>query len=117
MSSAASADAAASAVVRPATTCGYTFAALENDSTAISVQVVPQCAGEAAASPIMWEYVPISHGDTFVHYVVTTSPGNVVTLTYTCPGSAPNIYQVIYTSAGSVITQNISDDCGTFTQP
>ena len=104
-------------VVHPQGTCGYNTSILEDDSTAISVAFVPQCSGEAAASPSIWEYVPISKGDQSILYTVTPVVNNIVVLTYDCPGTAPDTYQVIYNYSGMISIQNISDDCGTFTEP
>jgi hypothetical protein len=113
----ASLPVAAKAAVAGPLTCGYNFDLLQDNSTAIQVAFVPQCSGEAAASPSIWEYVPISHGDQYIYYTLTSAPDNVVVLTYDCPGTAPDVYQVIYSYGGTFAEQDISDDCGTFTEP
>ena len=59
-------------VVHPLTTCGYNAYNLQDNSTAIEVEVAPQCAGEAADSPSIWEYVPISDGNQDICYSVTS---------------------------------------------
>ena len=110
-------SAASAGTVRPAGACGYNTSVLEDDSTAITVAISPQCAGEAAASPTMWEYVPISKGDTYVHYSLIDVPTNIVIITMNCTGTAPNVYQVIFFSGGAISELNISDDCGAFTEP
>ena len=109
--------AASAGTVRPAGTCGYNTSVLEDDSTAITVAITPQCAGEAAATPTMWEYVPISKGDTYVYYTLTDVPTSIVIISMNCTGTAPNVYQVIYSSGGPFAELNVSDNCGTFTEP
>jgi hypothetical protein len=96
---------------------GYTFDLLQDNSTAIKVEFIPQCSGEAAASPSIWEWVPISSGAQYIPYTVTSDPNNVVVLTYTCPGTAPDTYQVIANHGSTPQTEFVSDDCGTTTEP
>jgi hypothetical protein len=104
-------------VVHPLTTCGYNVDTLQDNSTAIVVEVVPQCAGEAPDSPTIWEYVPISDGNQDIYYSVSTLKNNGVILTYDCPGTAPDTYHLIYSYNGTFADEFISDDCGTFTEP
>lgn len=108
---------ASAGAIRPAGSCGYYTSVLEDDSTAITVAISPACAGEAAATPTMWEYVPISKGDTYVYYSLIDIPTNIVIITMNCTGTAPNVYQVIYSSGGPFAELNISDNCGPFTEP
>jgi hypothetical protein len=103
--------------VHPLVCTGYTFDVLQDNSTAIRVEFTPQCSGEAAASPSIWEWVPISSGAQGVYYTVTSDPNNVVVLTYDCPGTAPNTYQVIANYGGNPQWEFLSDDCGTTTEP
>jgi hypothetical protein len=109
--------AANASVVHPLTTCGYNVDNLQDNSSAIVVEVVPQCAGEAPDSPTIWEYVPISDGNQYIYYSVTTLKNNAVVLTYDCPGTAPDVYHVIYSYGGTFADEFISDDCGTSTEP
>jgi hypothetical protein len=111
--------AANAAVARPLTTCSYNMVTVQDNSTAIKVDIVPQCAGEAPAPyPTIWEWVPISSGAQGIQYTKTSEPNNVVLLTYVCPGSAPNTFQVIANEIGTTPNEEfISDDCGTFTEP
>jgi hypothetical protein len=106
-------------MAQPLATCSYNMVTVQDNSAAIKVDIVPQCAGEAPAPyATMWEWVPISSGAQGISYTRTAQPGNVVRLTYTCPGSAPNTYQVIANEVGTTPNEEfISDDCGTFTEP
>jgi len=80
---------------------------------------VPQCAGEVAAPyPTIWEWVPISSSAQGISFTKTPEPNNVVLLTYACPGTAPNTFQVIANEIGTTPNEEfVSDDCGTFTEP
>ena len=98
-------------------TGGYNFDLLQDNSTAIEVEFIPQCSGEAAASPSIWEWVPISSSAQYIPYTVTSDPNNVVVLTYDCPGTAPDTYQVISNHGSTPQEEFVSDDCGTTTEP
>jgi hypothetical protein len=103
--------------VQPLACVDYNLDLLQNNSTAIKVEFVPQCSGEAAASPSIWEWVPISSSAQWIPYTVTSLPNNVVVLTYTCPGTAPDTYQVIANHEIYPEYEFVSDDCGTTTEP
>ena len=103
--------------VHPLACGGYSVDTLQDNSTEIQVEVVPQCPSQAPDSPTIWEYVPISDGNQDIYYSVTTLKNNSVILTYDCPGTAPDIYHVIYSYGGTFADEFISDDCGTTTEP
>jgi hypothetical protein len=102
---------AGASVVHPLTTCWYTITDNVVNSTRIEVTATPQCAGEAAAQMILWIYIPISHGDSYV----AAGLGNPTVLTYNCAGGdAPNTFdlQVSGGTPANTISYGISDDCG-----
>ncbi len=112
--------AANAAVAQPLSTCaGYSMDTVQLNSTAIKIDIVPQCAGEAAApDPYIWEYVPISSSGNWIPVTVTSEPNNVVLLTYDCQGTAPDEYQVIAGQIGVYpIDEMVWDDCGVTTEP
>jgi hypothetical protein len=98
-------------------TCGYSFDTVQDNSTAIKIEFVPTCSGEAIATPSIWEWVPISNGAQYIPFTVTSLPNNVAELTYDCPGTAPDTYQVIANYGGTINDEFVSDDCGTSTEP
>jgi hypothetical protein len=104
--------------VQPLAACvDYNLDLLQDNSTAIKVEFVPQCSGEAAATPSIWEWVPISSSGQYIPYTVTSLTNNDVVLTYDCPGTAPDTYQVIANHEISPEYEFVSDDCGTTTEP
>ncbi len=101
---------AQAAPVRPNIPCWYNFTYNEVDSTRIQVTATPQCSGEAAASMILWIYIPISQGNSFV-----ASSNGAGVLTYTCTGGTAHNTFHLQVSGGSPYdfqTYTITDYCG-----
>jgi hypothetical protein len=105
------------AQVRPFGCGGYSAVVLEDNSTEIEVEIVPQCVAQSPDVPSIWEYVPISDGNQEIPYTVSYLKNNSVILTYDCPGTAPDTYHVIYSYGDTFADTFVSDDCGTFTEP
>jgi hypothetical protein len=105
------------AQVHPLACGGYSVDVLQDNSTAIEVEVVPQCVSQSPDDASIWEYVPISDGNQEIPYTLSYLKNNGVILTYDCPGTAPDTYHVIYSYGDTFADTFVSDDCGTSTEP
>jgi len=103
---------ASASTIHPQTTCWYNFTYNAVNSSQIEVTAAPQCAGETPADMILWIYIPISHGDS---YVAASNGGSPNVLNYNCAGgTAPNTFdlQVSGGTPNTTVSYGISDDCG-----